>query len=456
MEKYWEITSCISGIAGIAATAFCSGYFLKPFLLKKKSAVYVGFVYFAVMLVLYLIPYEMDSVAAYTVGALAVFGAMYAMERRNSEQKAFLAITVYILKWITAGIAIIPRNILVDLLLNSNGIAARPRLQLGMYITLEIMYILLNVFFMLFFANIINRKYIRKKENMTKSEFILMLSPLLSIVAGYWFFSFFERAYERDMKRYIWNVHTEYEWFLVLYQISAFAAILTAIIIFQKIKEAQREEKENAILERQMAEMRRHISGVEKLYSDIRSLKHDLGNHMMTLDNLYQKNEHEEARKYAENLKECLGENVYGIKTGNPVTDVILTEKKTEAKKREIAFTCEFFYPDETTIDVFDISIILNNAVNNAMEAAQGCKDPYISIISYRKKNAYMIEIENTSKRKAILNEDSGLPVTTKGNEQIHGFGIANIRKVARKYKGDIDIEQGEKSFKLSVMLMIK
>lgn len=456
MEKYWAVSSHISSILGIGATAFCFSHFIKPFLRKKRAAECVGIIYFTVMLILYGIPYEMESVFAYGVGALAVFSGMYAIEHRNPEQKVFLAITAYILKWIAGGIAIIPRNILMDFFLNSGKVAARPRLQLGIYVVIELLYILLRVCIMLVFADLINRKYTSKKENMTRSEFVLMLSPLLSVMTGYWFFSFFEHAYEHDLQMYIWNAYTEYEWFLALYQVTSYGAILTTIIIFQKIKGAQREEKEKAILEGQAAELKRHISEVEKLYGNIRSLKHDIGNHMMTLDHLCQKNKYEEAQEYAAYLKMQIQETICEIKSGNPVTDVILTEKKAEAEEKGISFACDFFYPEKTKVNAFDVSIILNNAINNAIEAAECCKKPYIKITSYCKKNVYMIDIENASEKMVILDEESGLPQTTKKDTQLHGFGIANIQKVAQKYMGDIDIEQGEGNFKLSIMLIIR
>jgi hypothetical protein len=60
-----------------------------------------------------------------------------------------------------------------------------------------------------------------------------------------------------------------------------------------------------------------------------------------------------------------------GVKSGNPVTDVILTEKQKEAKNRGIAFVSDFHYPEETKINAFDVSVILNNAVGNAIEAAE-------------------------------------------------------------------------------------
>ena len=49
-----------------------------------------------------------------------------------------------------------------------------------------------------------------------------------------------------------------------------------------------------------------------------------------------------------------------------------------------------------------------------------------------------------------------GLPETTKKDKGSHGFGLANIRRVAQSYFGDIDISQDENSFTLTIMLMIE
>lgn len=46
-------------------------------------------------------------------------------------------------------------------------------------------------------------------------------------------------------------------------------------------------------------------------------------------------------------------------------------------------------------MNAFDVSIILNNGIDNALEGAASCREPYIRISSYQKGNAYMIEIEN-------------------------------------------------------------
>lgn len=65
-----------------------------------------------------------------------------------------------------------------------------------------------------------------------------------------------------------------------------------------------------------------------------------------------------------------------------------------------------------------------------------------------------MIRIKNSFSGVRSIDEESGLPVTTKTGGQGHGLGLVNIRKTAQKYQGDIDIEQDNKE--LSVMLLVQ
>lgn len=179
-------------------------------------------------------------------------------------------------------------------------------------------------------------------------------------------------------------------------------------------------------------------------------------NHIMTLERLYEKNELEEAKRYSTELKMVLAKAAGTIKSGNPVTDVILQEKKQAAEQRHMNFYSDFHYPAETTINAFDVSVILNNALQNAIENAGGCETPYISISSYRRKNAYMIEIKNSFKGTVQWDVESGLPLTSKckTDKQTHGYGLKNIRRVAAKYFGEIDIAVANGEFCLSILLM--
>ena len=129
----------------------------------------------------------------------------------------------------------------------------------------------------------------------------------------------------------------------------------------------------------QVSDMKKHIGEVEKLYQDIRSLRHDMGNHIQMLEHLVAENHMDDAAEYMEHLKKEWNKISPEIKTGSPVIDVILMEKLREAKEKQIRFISDFHYPKDTKLNAFDLSVILNNALDNRMENVSG-ENPYISL----------------------------------------------------------------------------
>jgi len=226
------------------------------------------------------------------------------------------------------------------------------------------------------------------------------------------------------------------------------------VIVFQKLKAGQMESAGEKLLQSQITDMKKHISEVEKLYQDIRLMRHDMGNHIQTIEHLLDENEKKEAAEYASRLRKEWQDMTSDIKSGNPVTDVILLEKKKEAEEQNIKFLCDFHYPEGTNADAFDISVILNNALDNSLESVNG-ELPYIDISSYRKNNIFMIVISNSFQGKAEIDDDTGLPVSTKKGAG-HGLGLENIRRVAQMYLGDIAFEQEEGKVILTVMLQLE
>ena len=452
IETYWGIANQTIAIIGILIEGWLVYQFVKPFM--KKKIYHVGLSYSLVMLILYCVPWENDY--PYLLGMLATWITMCLVEGQKIKQKVFLAIFMYLIRWMVYGVTLVLRDIMFALFINTPYMFTKPIRQLITYIVVELIYYSVAITTMWLVIKLIHKVYVNKKEDISGKELLLLFATLLSVMIGYFTFNFFSDVYVEDTGNYVWNVHPGYTFLRVIYQIVSFAAILIAVVIYQRIKEKQREENVNLLLAEQIENTKQHISEVEKLYGDIRALKHDMGNHISVLENLFMKNETEELEKYMAELKTAWSESVAEIKTGNPVTDVILTQKQKEAEEKGIDFRCKFMYPADTNINAFDISVILNNAISNAFEGTSGCTNPYVSISAYRKKNAYMLEVSNCICKSVEIDDETGLPETTKKDKGSHGFGLANIRKVAQKYYGDIDICQDENSFTLTVMLMVE
>ena len=452
---YWDIVTYLKDIICIYIEGYFCYRFVKPFLFECKRDYYIWITYVIVNVLIFFVPGDVSGSFASAVLSVAIFIVMYFMDKRNVEQKIFLAMVCYLLEWAAWGMVVSMWNTSSDISVSIPIVRDSFRVQFLAYMIMEILWIVTFFFIMKLLVRLLHKAYTYKRKNMTKRELVLMLAPLFSLIAGRWVFKFFTDVYEMDLRQYVWVNHRSFNLLLLLHQVISIASIFTVITIYQSIKGAQRREKEEAVLARQIDDMEKHIGEVEKLYRDIRSLKHDMVNHVMVLEKLCRGNE--EAGKYVTQLKAQIEESALstGVKSGNPITDIIISEKQKAAVEKGIDFQYEFHYPENTKLNAFDVSVILNNAINNAIEAAVECENPFVKILSYRKNRVYMIEIRNSVIGQRTMDSYSGLPVTTKSGEG-HGFGLANVKKVAQKYYGDVDIEQSGNEFILVVMLMVE
>lgn len=453
VEKCWMVTSKISVIALLMITGIYFGKFVCPYIKKKKGAVAVSIVYITIMLVLYMIPPQIDNFSAYLIGVMAAFLVMYVEDRRNIYQKIFLAITFFSIRWLTVAMAARLDDLVTKALVFRNMSAEKVWLQYGLYVGTRVLDIVLCIAFIAVAIGLINKAYIYKKDEMSVKEMVMLIIPSLVGVTGYGILQYYLMIYERDTGKNLIDTYGFYGALSFLHYLISIVAILVVIVMFQNRKEMQEEQRGQELVLNQISDMKKHIGEVEKLYRDIRSMCHDMGNHIQTLEHLVAHNNMDDATEYLEHLKNEWDEVSPEIKTGSPVIDVILMEKLREAKERQIRFLSDFHYPHNTKLNAFDLSVIMNNALNNCMENVSG-DDPYISISSFRKNSIFMITIKNSFGGQLNFG-DSDLPETTKSGRE-HGIGLNNIRRVARMYMGDISLEQGNEEVILSIMMQVE
>ena len=453
VEKCWMVTSKISVIALLMITGIYFGKFVCPYIKKKKGAVAVSIVYITIMLVLYMIPPQIDNFSAYLIGVIAAFLVMYVEDRRNIYQKIFLAITFFSIRWLTVAMAGRLDDLVTKALVFRNMSAEKVWLQYGLYVGTRVLDLVLCIAFIAIAIGLINKEYIYKKDEMSVKEMVMLIIPSLVGVTGYGILQYYLMIYERDTGKNLIDTYGFYGALSFLHYLISIVAILVVIVMFQNWKEMQEEQRGQELVLNQISDMKKHIEEVEKLYRDIRSMRHDMGNHIQTLEHLVAHNNMDDATEYLEHLKNEWDEVSPKIKTGSPVIDVILMEKLREAKERQIRFISDFHYPQNTKLNAFDLSVIMNNALNNCMENVSG-DDPYISISSFQKNSIFMITIKNSFEGQLNFG-DSDLPETTKFGRE-HGMGLNNIRRVARMYMGDISLEQGNEEVILSIMMQVE
>ena len=446
----------VYAIVSMYGTGYILSRFTKPFIENKRGSACIGIAYFATMLLLYLVPIEINVFAVYSLGILSAYLVMCRIDRRNYKQKTFLAATFFSLRWLSAYMTRILTNSVYNIKAVSDAYYI-PEKQLLAKILIfggvELLDRVISLALLGISAGYIVKTYVYKREDMSRKEMFMLIVPSITGMTGYGILIRYQTSSGMSWMEPIYGL---YNGLAFLHFGISILTIVVMTVLFQNIKVRQEEKLQNELLATQIDSIERHIRQVESFYQNIRSIRHDMTNHILTLERLYAGNNVAEAMDYGEELKSALSQIAGEIKSGNPVTDVILQELKNEAEKRKIRYQSDFYYPTGTNINAFDVSVILNNALQNAMENARKSEAPYISVLSYHRNHAYMIEISNSFTGNLQWDEERGLPVTSKEKTEGHGYGLSNIRMVARKYAGDIAIDVKDHEFRLSIMLMME
>lgn len=460
--------SFLASLAEMFIRSFCFCQLVKPFIAsevtsdsasaskgmerilkkKKKGASYAAAVYFSTMLLIYMIPLY-DAYAMFAIGILAAFSALCLVDRRNYRQKFFLVATFFSFNWFAAAMADILYDDLYEFAGNTQFMRSHSHLWLALYAAVRVFYLVVEFALTAVGIWFILKVYANKHAEMETRELIMLSLPSFMGMVGFEIVRYYRTFYILKTEK----IKNDYDALALLFYAVAIITVMVVIVLYQQIKRKQEENLQSELLQTQIDSIQRHMAQVEELYQDIRRARHDMTNHVLTLETLYAGNQTAEAKSYGDALKTELAAMTGEIKSGNPVTDVILQERKKEAQKKRISFYQEFHYLADTGVNAFDVSVILHNALQNAIENT--AKDGQITVVSYRRKNAYMIEVSNTFTGELHWDAQSGLPLTTKTDKDGHGYGLSNIRRVARKYAGDIDVERKEGEFRLCVMLMM-
>ncbi|MDE6604288.1 MAG: GHKL domain-containing protein [Lachnospiraceae bacterium] len=443
LDLYYEIFSVIDTICHHLIDGYCCVILARPFLDRRKKAWLTGGVYAVSMIFLDFMPWYINPMLAYTFGAMILFFSMYLTDKKYIAQKFFLGITFFCLRWQSYRIVIYLCNEVIGFATPFFRSTTTSEIfwLLWFIFTTFLGYGLLSFLFLSGAIKCVLWSYGRGREHMDGKELLLLSMPSLSGAVSYGVIRYYSYIYERDAGKSVYDLFGSHDFILSLFTLLSFAVIVVTTYVFRQWKTKQEEDRQRDIFSRQIQDLESHISETERLYRDIRRLRHDMGNHLMTLQHLYTQGESEAAEAYTTSLQEEIQNASSEIISGNPVTDVILSDRKKEMDEKGITFSCDFHYPNGSGINAFDISIILNNGLSNAIEAIEReCSPtPHISLYSYRMKNMYVIEIANSYTGELKTDEQGGLPVTTKEDEG-HGFGLSSIRHAAHKYLGDVAI----------------
>jgi sensor histidine kinase regulating citrate/malate metabolism len=208
-----------------------------------------------------------------------------------------------------------------------------------------------------------------------------------------------------------------------------------------KLKQDQAE-----ILERDYQALRRTYANNAKLY-------HDLHNHIEAIYQCLTQGDIQEAVQYCEELRTPVREISQTVWTGDKAIDYLISSKIALAEQEHIQTEVNIEYPRNTNIRSVDLTTILGNLLDNALEAAETAPEHLRFLhLTVRRINAMLIvKVENGSGEAPT--QENGNLLTSKMDKAFHGWGLKSVQTAAEHYDGVINTEYTDGIFKTVVTL---
>jgi len=140
------------------------------------------------------------------------------------------------------------------------------------------------------------------------------------------------------------------------------------------------------------------------------------------------------------------------VKTGNEALDIILTEKSMLCRKDGILLTCIADGKQLNFMNDVDIYTLFGNAIDNAMEAVAGLDENERNIGITVRKIRTLLSVNVHNYYNKVLEFEHGLPKTTKGDTEHHGYGMRSIKFICEKYGGDMSVNTEGWVFNLNIL----
>lgn len=209
-----------------------------------------------------------------------------------------------------------------------------------------------------------------------------------------------------------------------------FLTSLALLYAIQVLEEHERLEEAD-----KLASLREsYYQGLRREERQVRTLRHDLRNHLTAVQGLLERGETERAAGYLSEIAASPAGGGRRILCENEVANIVLASKAEAMGQAGLVGDFAVSLPRTLSMADTDLCALLGNALDNAMEAALQAEDKRITVRCRVDKGLFMLRVEN-----AVAGEVRPDLSTTKADKSAHGFGLPGMREIAQRCGGSLE-----------------
>ena len=318
-----------------------------------------------------------------------------------------------------------------------------------------------------FLIIILKNKYQKKNYIMQKTELMFILTPSMTGLLLCIFLRMIIVTVEQGIPVLLYDRYPLLVVVIPAVLTLSLLSILYGVKLFQDMVVLNQEKQRRVIMEQQIKGLQNHVNEMERVYSGIRGMRHDIKNQMAVVMQLVEQINNKEDistewNRYLLELNRSIDRLELQFRTGNVVADAILNMKFHEAKSKMENIRIQvdnLIFPKDLKIESYDLAVILCNALDNAIEACEKMsfdEERFLCASSFQNGKMFFLKFENSFSGKIKIEKGAEFPTTGKKDKELHGIGFYNMKLSVQKYYGALDWEIEGEVFQLTVMMQNK
>lgn len=279
-----------------------------------------------------------------------------------------------------------------------------------------------------------------KIEKVSVSGFLVMLAfPLVSL--GTITFLFQVTAKDNSVSHWA-----------ILNVLGLVVANVVLMGLLHHIEQEAEERKQNMELQHQLEIQLEKTHVLLEAQNAQRKQMHDFKHHLSVLRSLLQRGDLAATKQYLVEISESDSLDVMAVHSNNPVVDAILNQKYTRACELGIQVDLAINDLAEFPLSNKETVVVLSNLLDNAIEACKAQKGTRLIRVKIQcSENKTVLSVMNTIDKTPVMENE--LPVTTKADSLMHGYGLRNIVSILSEHGACPAIQCQDGWFQFSTVL---
>ncbi|WP_199234834.1 sensor histidine kinase [Kribbella sp. VKM Ac-2568] len=198
----------------------------------------------------------------------------------------------------------------------------------------------------------------------------------------------------------------------------------------------------------ELLELQRELDLTRNTTDTLRAQAHEFSNRLHIVSGLIELGEYDDVRRYIQRIAADQTELTAGVtaRVADPAVAALLIAKSSQAAERGVSFVVDqaTLLPRLDERLATDVSTVLGNLVDNALDAAAGARDPFVAVEVVEHAGAVRIQVRDSGPGvdSAMQHRVFTHGFSTKYSESDddHGIGLALVRVICRKRGGDVTV----------------